>query len=123
MTAQDRLNDIANQLRQKKEVQSVTVRGFLGWYGAQRRASWIVWFIRQELDKAGLKTDPDFEAAYIDSLIRFLLATDSTEEDAQSQGIPEGSSGAGLTTAATASGITAYADPTYRISKLAAANK
>ena len=74
MTPQDRLNDIAKQLREKNEVQPITVRELLGWYGAERRGSWIVWQMQQQLKEAGLDADPDFQAAYIDSQIKFVLA-------------------------------------------------
>lgn len=48
-----------------------TVRTFLLWFGAERRGYRIVKQIRSKLKQFGLITVPDFEYAYIDSLIEF----------------------------------------------------
>jgi predicted transcriptional regulator len=127
--AQERLNRIADDLRRGEEPIAVTVREFLSWFGAQRRSYWNVFFIRNALKKANLQTEPDFQSAYIDSDMSFSLApeevaqqepgekTESTTEEGApvppETCVPE----------AKVSGLTAYADPTYRISKLAAANR
>ncbi len=114
--ADHRLSPIARQLQEGASVPPVTVREFLSWFGAQRRGYWIVSGIREVLDRYRLRTEPDFESAYIDSSIAFSL-------------IPEtptvGPASLQLTSSApsiTVSGGSTYADPTYRISKLAAAN-
>jgi len=122
----DRLNEIADDLRQGKEPVMVTVREFLSWFNSQRRGYWIVRWIRNALEKARLKTEPDFQSAYVDSVVSFALLDEETTEEA-----PTGVTGeAGVTVPAItciAEGRviepTAYADPTYRISKLAAANR
>ena len=59
------LAKIASDLANDRDVQAVTTREFLSWFHAQRRGYWIVREIREELEKAGLQTVPDFEAAYI----------------------------------------------------------
>jgi CBS domain-containing protein len=63
------------------------------------------------LKDAGLRTEPDFESAYIDAPITFQLAqpepTEEAKEDAEAEPVAESQ---------------VYDDPTYRISKLAAAN-
>ncbi len=117
MSSKDRLEAIKKDLSQGTAVAPVTVREFLRWFGAQRRGSWVVWWIRSRLNDAGLLTDPDFQSAYIDSSIQFLLAPK-----------PEGPKGdeveAAVEVAAAQETTDAVllADPTYRISKLAAAN-
>ena len=121
----DRLPQIVQQLRDGNAAPSVTVREFLSWFGAQRRGYWIVSRIRDALTHSGLQTDPDFESAYIDLPITFTLAPETpteapppprTVEVAVADNIAL-SSIAGLTV------VPSYADPTYRISKLGAANK
>jgi CBS domain-containing protein len=52
----------------------VTVREFLGWFGAQKRSSFNVWKVRQALTHAGLGTSPDFQETWIDGPIAFQLA-------------------------------------------------
>jgi len=79
--------------------------------------------IREALKNAGLETEPDFESAYIDSPIQFTVL----------KPIPPTASVAGSGAAAVPAPIVAgtgtsaaspsYADPTSRISKLAAANR
>lgn len=114
MSVEDQLADISNDLRAGREPQPVTVREFLSWFHAQRRGWFIVATIRRYLKDAGLITDPDFESAYIDSLIRFRLAP----ELQASALAPEGTASEHRE----AEGGSISAEPTYRISKLAAAN-
>ena len=121
MTTQERLKQIAADLAEGKVVPPVTTRAFLAWFGAQRRGYNIVYRIRSRLRDAELITIPDFESAYIDSFIRFFPkpklefkktlkiapATDKTVvEPTEIDPVKE-----------------AAQDPTYRISKLGAANK
>jgi CBS domain-containing protein len=118
-----RLRDIARALQTDQPVPPITVRAFLSWFWhSQRRGRWIVSYIRNRLDEAGLRTIPDFEATYLDAEILFVLASQEirpssapSEEPAEVvkiANLPE-------VTVPTAT----FADPTYRISKLAAANK
>ena len=127
MTPDERLTALAEQLTSGETPPPVTVRAFLGWFGAQRRGYYISKMIRRHLDVAGLSTEPDFEGAFIDAEIAFRLgeSSDSTET-APSHGdgsgvlhtaseLPESSTplvfvGGGVP------------DPTHRIGKLAAAN-
>jgi hypothetical protein len=111
---------LAEQLRAGKDVPSPTVREFLAWFDAQRRGYAIVERIRQALSNANLQTDPDFESAYIDSPIRFAPASESPEERAVTPQPARASVSVPDPTALNSS--PSYADPTYRISKLAAAN-
>src|SRR5690606_16663296 len=108
------LADISNDLREGREPQPVTVREFLSWLHAQSRGWFIVATIRRYLKDARLITDPDLESAYSDSLIRFRLAP-ALQASALA---PEGTASEHRE----AEGGSISAEPTYRISKLAAAN-
>ena len=116
-----RLRDVARALTGNEPVQPITVRAFLNWFwGTQRRGRWIVSYIRDRLTEAGLTTVPDFESTYLDGEIAFALAdesdptppsvTDSVESDTIA------------VDAEVKITVPTFADPTYRISKLAAAN-
>ena len=101
---------------------ATTVRDLLFRFGAYRRGYWIVNSIRIALAEAHLQTEPDFESAYIDSEIKFV-----PEEDGASGATLPPSSQSTLTTVIPQTGDTAalevsYGDPTYRLSKLSAAN-
>ncbi|HTP51681.1 MAG TPA: CBS domain-containing protein, partial [Anaeromyxobacteraceae bacterium] len=123
MTPQERLADIAAQLRNEKHVPTFTIREFLGWFNAQRRGYWIVQSIRSALDTTKLTTEPDFEAAYIDSPIRFALTlAEQTKPEIELGAEVIEPTGTG-TVPGSLSEAPIYSDPTYRISKLAAANR
>ena len=119
----DRLADIARTLKNGEPVPAVTVRAFLRWFfGTQRRGRWIVTYIRDGLDQAGLRTVPDFESTYLDAEMKFELATPvATADEALRVEVAETvtiTDHAEVRTVATT-----FADPTYRISKLGAANR
>ena len=126
MDAKDRLDEIARQLREGTEVPSITVREFLRWFDAQRRGSFLVWMLREILKEAGLQTEPDFQSAYLDSKIKFVLAKENNAEGMASVGMVELTDRVSITDdspgSATLVAAASYADPTYRISKLGAAN-
>ena len=46
---EERLNEISKQIKEGIKPQSVTARTFIGWFGAQRRTSLNVFFIRRGL--------------------------------------------------------------------------
>src|ERR1035441_9340639 len=125
METQSRLLAIAEELRQGKTVNPVTVREFLLWFGAQRRGYWIVVSIRVPLGGAKLLTEPDFESAYIDSPVTFKLAAQSSGPSEESKDTPQVATSSPLSLSASSVPVAppSYADPTYRVSKLAAANK
>jgi len=106
------LADIAAELRAGRPIQPVTVRTLLGWVYAQRRGHYVVSRIRNALRRAGLTTEPDFAGAFIDGQLKFALAA-SAEPDAPAQRGPE----------IEAVGEVEFSDPTFRISRLAAANQ
>lgn len=112
---QDHLQQIAESLREGGASPNPSVRELLSWIGAKRRGSGIVSDVRKALNEHGLATDPDFESAFIDSPITFRLASPGTESDdtgaaEQPVGTEESDS-------------EPYRDPTYRVSKLQAANQ
>lgn len=123
MTAGERLQEVAAQLREGRAPSSITVRDFLSWFGAYRRGYWIVQRVREALKTAGLQTEPDFESAYIDAPIQFAVLTSPVPPMSTVIGI-----GAAIALPPTLAGTgtvtqpSTYADPTSRISKLPAAN-
>jgi predicted transcriptional regulator len=118
MSPTERLAQISADLKAGKSVAPVTVRQFLSWFGAQRRGYFIVHGIRQHLRKAGIATVPDFESAYIDSLVGFApLPKEAAKEQAVRPADADASPALEEET------IAGREDPTYRVSKLAAANQ
>ena len=113
-----RLDEMTEMLQRGTRIPPVTIREFLSWFGTERRGTGTVWWIRRNLEGRGLRTEPDFESAYIETPIEFLLTktanrgTDATAIGSQTQ-----------TSNTTHVSNFGSADPTYRISKLAAANK
>ena len=126
-TPAQQLKQIEAELAAGHAVPSITTRQFLAWFGAQRRGSWVVWRIRRALVEAGLRTRPDFESAYIDGNLTFLRL--EKPADAKKK---EGAKASVTIAPAEEQEISApppnvptspaYQDPTYRVSKLAAAN-
>jgi predicted transcriptional regulator len=119
------LAKIAEDLGNGRPVQPVTTREFLSWFDARRRGYWIVRSIRRELEGAGLQTVPDFESAYIDAPIelRRVLPSKLQPETSQSaRAVAAHISSIETSDSATITGFVSK-DPTYRISKLPAANQ
>jgi predicted transcriptional regulator len=121
ISSKERLKQVSEDLKAGKPSPSITTRTFLAWFGAQRRGYNIVRLIRFRLKEAGLVTVPDFESAYIDSDIRFavpkridLKKPESVQISAVRTVIENPESDPAKDAAQ---------DPTYRVSKLAAANQ
>lgn len=123
MTAAERLGEIAGQLAEGRAPPSISVREFLSWFGAYRRGYGIVQGIRKALRKAKLVTEPDFESAYIDSSIGFLVLKPPTPPAPPPAGGAVAPAPAATAATEPVTAPSAYADPTSRISKLAAANR
>jgi predicted transcriptional regulator len=112
-SSRERLQAIAEQIKEGRQPDTVSVRTLLQWFYAQRRGSNVVWRIRRQLREAGLATEPDFESSWIDAQIQFVAAIEDAGIDESSD---VGSNGA-------AEVEVDAPDPTYRISKLESANR
>jgi predicted transcriptional regulator len=118
MQLEERLKTIKHQIDNGQKPEPVTVRTFLSWFGSQRRGNWVVEHIKKELKKNELNTIPDFTSAFIDSTIQFEKREKKVKSDQ-------------TTTGDTSSEVTNIVfdelvnldDPTYRISRLEAANR
>jgi CBS domain-containing protein len=131
------LRQIARTLEAGEAPARVTVRELLSWFGAARRGQGRARRIRGALAAAGLSTRPDFEGAYIDAEISFSLAARPPGAGRVEREAPGGEPGSGPGAArggpgpVSAEGAAAdprllgggLSDPTYRIGKLAAANR
>jgi predicted transcriptional regulator len=102
----EKLSEISNQLKKGIKPQPVTVRVFIDWFSVQRRTQLNIIFIRDFLKEHQLITYPNFEYAYIDSQISFLRAPKRKSAESKEEVVPD-----------------VNRDPTYRIGKLASANK
>lgn len=111
--ADDRLNEIARQLRQGEQPRFETVRTMLSWFGAQRRSTYIVGHIREALKNAGLQTSPDIWSTYLDGDLRFALRDETVDTSTQTT-LPE--------TIAEPVVSRMPVDPTYRLARLPSAN-
>ena len=80
--ADDKLQDIKDQLKKGVAPTRVRVRAFLVWFGAERRGYRVVQHIRSSMNKHGLTTTPDFEYAYIDGSIGFRQASGESDSSA-----------------------------------------
>src|SRR4051794_24539454 len=70
----DKLKEINKQIDKGVVPPQETVRTFLTWFDHARRGLRAVARIRQQLEEAGLETDPDFEFAFIDAPLSFIRA-------------------------------------------------
>jgi predicted transcriptional regulator len=119
------LAKIADDLKNGRPVPPVTTREFLSWFSALRRGYWVVRSIREELEKAGLQTVPDFESAWIDAPIELRRVVPGITGKAARRAFTEEHIQSTESDGADTAPITALVskDPTYRISKLDAANQ
>ena len=106
MLYQEKLQEICEQIKKGIRPEAVSARTFIGWFGAERRSFWNVRVIRKGLSEYQLLTDPDFESVYIDAPVCFVAAPQKNRAGSQ-EAPPADVSG----------------EPTYRIGKLASANK
>jgi CBS domain-containing protein len=127
LTIANRLAQIHSVLTAEQPVEPLSVRQFIGWFGAERRGYKVAWRIRRALDRAMLKTVPDFDGVHIDASIRFVVV----EPPAEMQVAPEPSIGNAVgTSQAEAIAVEttpmlivgASADPAFRVGRLQSAN-
>jgi CBS domain-containing protein len=121
-----KLEHVSAQLKDCGTSQSVTVRELLGWFGAKRRGSSIVYTIKDALYDNNLRTEPDFQFQYLDGPLEFKIGKrkgdvfrwdeDSTASTPSAEILlfPSGQGGP--------SGRPIITDPTYRIGRLPSAN-
>lgn len=122
MVGADRVKEVALQLQAKHPSPVVSVREFLGWFGVQRRGYAIVLSIRQALEEAGLRTEPDFESAFIDSNVSFVMDPDvATDQKVSILGAMSVTESPDIASFA-ASVKPPFNDATHRVSKLRSAN-
>ncbi len=112
----DQLKSIKERIDKNEKIEPISVRTFVSWYwGYQRRSYWIVKQIKASLKEVKLETFPDFNSAYIDSLIEFrkALPGSSNKEGEYPKNIADKN----------IDDVLNIDDPTYRLSRLEAANK
>jgi CBS domain-containing protein len=73
MDIPDKIRYAAQRLKKGHRVNRITVRDFLGHFGAERRGAVRVEQIRRILDSLDLQTEPDFETVWIDETIWLRL--------------------------------------------------
>jgi CBS domain-containing protein len=119
----DQIQKISHLINEGGTPEPVTVRALLGWYGCQRRGRFVVEWIRRSLAEARLVTDPDFDSVWIDALITFRAAeeTSSRPEDRPSEEGPATAAQPEAPQAIFVGG--AVPDPTNKVGKLEAARK
>jgi CDGSH-type Zn-finger protein len=100
MMIDDKLKIIAEQLKKGVAPPKETVRTLLSWYGASRRGFRVSRRIKLRLTLHRLRTEPDFEYAYIDGYVSFqkLAVKEAPVEES-------------------------VIDPIHRIARLASANR
>lgn len=120
------LDAVAEALKEGRAVEPVQVRVFLSWFDAQRRGMHVVRYIREQMQVVGVETDPDFEAAWIETPVTFHLTSKADAGGVDMEPAQSGHGTPNSTDASTAGDGDAVQwvsrDPTYRISKLEAAN-
>ncbi|MDQ0638171.1 putative transcriptional regulator [Pedobacter sp. W3I1] len=115
----EKLKEVKRKLDSGEKVEPITVRDFLYWFWqSQRRGWWVVKQMRAALIKQELETYPDFNSVYIDALIQFKkietqINKNLKVDEPEPENIANNSSDEVLN----------FDDPTYRISRLEAANK
>lgn len=71
----DQLSAIHRQLKTGQSPRRHTVRSVLKWFGASRRGANVLSDIRTALATLGLQTEPAFDEAQLDELVRFKVAS------------------------------------------------
>ena len=75
-----KLAELAERLKAGDVPRRATVRAVLKWFGASRRGANVLSDVKTVLANLGLQTDPDFEEAGIDELVRFkIVSADGSE--------------------------------------------
>jgi CBS domain-containing protein len=110
------LDSLADRAKRGEDVK-ISGRQLLGWFGASRRGSSIVAWIRSELAIRAVVTDPDFNDVWVDIPIRLKPAAAEHEQTS-------GSAANGASAGAGEPPVAGEApDPVERIGRLPAANQ
>ncbi len=121
----DQLKEVAEKVNHGHE-RTETVRMLLSWFGFERRGYYKIRQIRKALNKVKLKTEPDFEEAWIDGPVTFVPKSKGSAVMAEA-GVAavKGAESPGLAEDAGSPPVPGRAteDPTSRIGRLAAANR
>lgn len=67
----------------------LTVRQLLRYFFQERRSYLVVWWIRQNLQKFGVESQPDFESVYIDAQIKIVKTVPAKAEDVPAEEIKD----------------------------------
>lgn len=110
-----KVDEIAAAVKAGEPPTGHSARELIGWFNSARRGRVVVAMVRNHLKEAGIRTQPDFEYAYIDEPLTFVLDNDEPNVTQESGVAPA------PLIVPTMSAIT-IADPTYRIGKLESAN-
>ncbi len=78
------LDQVVAILKEEKAVPPVTIRTFLSWFDVQRRTRLNVEYIDGELDKANVKTVPNYRETWVDNSITFEFMKASEVESRNS---------------------------------------
>ena len=82
MNARNKLKELSDRMREERDrgaapqAEKLTVREFLRWFDFYRRSRYNVDWMRGSLSRHGLRTNPDFEGAWIDETISIELQQD-----------------------------------------------
>ena len=120
----EKLLEIKEKLDRKEKIDPISVRTLLSWFWSSQRRGWfVVMTIRHALAELELETVPDFNVVYIDSLIEIKKISPISKKDAarleeeKSDKKPENIADKSIDETLNID------DPTYRLSRLEAANK
>jgi CBS domain-containing protein len=115
MSSSEYLKQVAEDLTNGKQ-RWVTVRGLLAEFGMYRRGVNNAAYVKQQLKKHKLTTDPDLLVPYIDERVYFKLLGQEVKPDVKSEPPPP------VVEMPSSEPVPGGNDPTYRINKLEAAN-
>ncbi len=115
MGVPEKLQTIAQEVRNTGEPHTVTVRELLRFFNAERRGHLVVRMIRDGLTEAGVRTEPDFEGEFIGNEIDIVAV--SPDESGPPAGREEPPAEEGL---GSGGGIE---DPGLTVGQLPTANK
>ena len=76
-----KLVELAQRLKTGEVPRRHTVRAVLKWFGASRRGANVLSDVKMALANLGLQSEPAFDEAGMDELVRFVLASQSSTEN------------------------------------------